>query len=78
MITFGIGSYNVRFEMRVNLSSLRPYEVRKQGINNTIKEIRKAEVVILKKNKIWKLPDNIRSTVYISFVKEKIFFEYFI
>lgn len=41
-------------------------------------EIRKTEVVILKKNKIWKLPDNIRSTVYISFVKEKIFFEYFI
>lgn len=40
MITFGIGSYNVRFEMRVNLSSLRPYEVRKQGINNTIKECR--------------------------------------
>ena len=32
-----LGSYNVRFEMRVNLSSLRPYEVRKQGINNTIK-----------------------------------------
>ena len=26
-------------------------------------EIRKTEVVILKKNKIWKLPDNIRSTV---------------
>ena len=26
-------------------------------------EIKKAEVVILKKQKIWKLPDNIRSTV---------------
>ena len=60
MITFGIGSYNVRFEMRVNLSSLRPYEVRKQGINNTIKgrRMKKSE-----KQKIWKLPDNIRSTV---------------
>ena len=29
-------------------------------------EIRKTEVVILKKNKIWKLPDNIRSTVSMS------------
>ena len=37
-----------------------------------MKKSRKAEVVILKKNKIWKLPDNIRSTVYISFVKENI------